>query len=322
MFLAPAIHQSDPPVVRPGAKLECVWTGGKQTEGPAAAPDGAILFCDLTWSAIPGPKAAGHLRRFDPRTGKTTIVRSPSGQANGLKFDAEGRMLTAEGADGGGRRICRTDPKTGETTILADRFMDRPLNSPNDLVLAHDGAIFFSDPRYQGMEPVEQPVQGIYRIAPDGTVTLVVADAVPNGVALSPDERTLYVADYDPGTTNLPRLAPGARPRKRMRLLAYDLLPSGRTKFRAVLADYGDADGADSLNVDSEGRVYAAVQDHARSGVRIYTSEGRQVGEIPTPEIPTNMAFGRGSEAGTLYITAGASLYRISTSARGLEAAR
>ena len=314
MTALPMIYQDA--VVPPGAKLERLFAGGTRTEGPAMGPDGSVYFCDDTWTAIPGPRRAGHVRRFDPKTGRTTVFRSPSGQANGLRFDAEGRLLLAESADGGGRRITRTDMTTGEATILADRFREKPLNSPNDLALARDGAILFSDPRYQGAEPVEQPVQGVYRIAPDGTLSLIVADAVPNGIALSPDERTLYVADLDLGSLDFPRAEPGARLRKRMRLLAYDVLPSGRTRMRAVLADYGtEEEGADSLTTDSAGRIYAAVRAASRPGVRIYSPEGRQVGEIPTPEIPTNMGFAR--DDGMLYITAGSSLYRIRTNARG-----
>src|SRR2546427_4239784 len=121
--------------------------------------------------------------------------------SNGIEFDEQGRMVVAEGAGFGGRRITRTDMKTGKAVILAGLYNGRPFNSPNDLVLDARGRIYFTDPRYSGYEPVEQPVQGVYRIDPDGRVSLVAANAgKPNGIAVSPDQATLYVASLDNGS--------------------------------------------------------------------------------------------------------------------------
>ena len=133
-------------IFAPGARLEKLFEGGHLTEGVAAAPDGTIFFSDITFTTETGMQA-GHIMRFDPKTGKSTVYRSPSGMSNGLKFDAAGRMVAAEGADYGGRRITRTDLGTGKATILAGLFEGRPFNSPNDVTIDQMGRIYFSDPR-------------------------------------------------------------------------------------------------------------------------------------------------------------------------------
>src|SRR5262249_37603851 len=141
--------KSPTPIVPPGAQLEKVFDGGLiLTEGVAVAPDGMVYFSDITFSHISKAKngviEAVHIWKFDPRTGKATIFRSPSGMSNGIKFDAEGNMIVAEGADFGGRRVTRTDMKTGKSYILAALFEGRPLNSPNDIAIDEQGRIYFS----------------------------------------------------------------------------------------------------------------------------------------------------------------------------------
>ena len=173
-------------IFSPGAKLEKVYEGGHLTEGVAAAPDGTIYFSDITFTRETAMQA-GHILRFDPATKKTTVYRSPSGMSNGIKFDAQGRMVVAEGADFGGRRITRTDLSTGKSVILAGLYEGRPFNSPNDITIDRQGRIYFSDPRYLGYEPIEQPVMAVYRIDPDASVHRIITDAgKPNGVAISP----------------------------------------------------------------------------------------------------------------------------------------
>src|SRR5262249_59465095 len=154
---------------------------------------------------------------------KTRICRWPSGMWNGLKFDADGNLLAAEGADFGGRRVTRTDMKTGKSYIIAGLFDDKPFNSPNDLTIDEKGRIYFSDPRYLGHEPIDQPVQAVYRIDPDGSVHRIITDAGKcNGVAVSPDQKTLYVVSNDNGNTGIGRL-PKEEPahKGQMALLAY-----------------------------------------------------------------------------------------------------
>ncbi|MFN0165307.1 MAG: SMP-30/gluconolactonase/LRE family protein [Bryobacteraceae bacterium] len=302
----------DPTVVPAGSRLERLFAGGHLTEGCAVAPDGTVFFSDITFTTQTKMQA-GHIMRFDPKTGKTVVYRSPSGMSNGIKFDAQGRMVVAEGADYGGRRITRTDLKTGKSEIVSGLFEGKPFNSPNDITIDRKGRIYFSDPRYLGHEPISQPLQAVYRIDPDRSVHRVVTDAgKPNGVALSPDEKTLYVVTNDDGTLGFDRLPAGTPTRKgRMELAAYDLAPDGTAKFRRTLVNYAPQDGPDGLVVDAEGDLWVAVRDEKRFGVFVYAPDGKQRAYIPTPERPTNTCFGRGDQSKVLYITSGGSLHRI-----------
>jgi gluconolactonase len=241
--------------------------------------------------------------------------------SNGIKFDARGQMIVAEGADFGGRRITRTDLATGKSVIVAAQFEGRHFNSPNDIAIDLQGRIYFSDPRYLGHEPMEQPVMGVYRIDPDGKVHRIITDAgKPNGVAVSPDQRTLYVVTNDDGLLGFDQLPKGAPARKgRMELSAYDLKPDGTATFRKTLVNYTPEDGPDGLVCDTEGNVYAAVRNEKRFGINVYSPDGKELAYLPTPERPTNVGFGRGAEATTLYITAGGSLYRIKTLKPGYQ---
>jgi gluconolactonase len=325
--LASPLAAADP-IVPPDAKLETVFDRGLVlTEGVAVAPDGMVYFSDITFTHVSRdaktPIEAGHIWRFDPTNGKASIFRSPSGMSNGLKFDANGDLLAAEGADFGGRRVTRTDMKTGKTYIVAGLYDGRPFNSPNDITLDETGRIYFSDPRYLGHEPIEQPVQAVYRIDTDGSVHRIITDAgKPNGVAVSPDQKTLYVVSNDNGTTGIGRLKSMGNmvlePTRKglMALLAYDLSPDGTAKFRKTLVDYAPFDGPDGLVCDKAGNLWVAVRAENRPGIAVYSPEGKEIGFIKT-EIPTNVGFGRGAESKTLYITAGKSLYRMKVNAEG-----
>lgn len=315
----PAIT-GDPTLIALDAKLEKVFGSAFFTEGAAVALDGTVYFSDITFTFRSGMQA-GHIWRYDPASGKTAIFRSPSGMSNGLKFDAQGRLIAAEGADYGGRRLTRTDLKTGKSEIIAGLFEGRPLNSPNDITIDNLGRIYFSDPRYLGHEPVDQPTMAVYRVDPDGSIHRIITDAgKPNGVCISPDQRTLYVVSNDNGTTALDRV-PAETPlhKGRMALLAYDLLPDGTAQFRQVLIDYYPQDGPDGLVVDVEGNIYVAVRDTTRPGIYVYSPKGQELAYIPTPELPTNVAFGRAGESRTLYVTAGGNLYRIKVKKEGYQ---
>ncbi|HSQ55460.1 MAG TPA: SMP-30/gluconolactonase/LRE family protein [Gemmata sp.] len=313
------------PIVPPDGKLELVFDGGLVlTEGVAVAPDGMVYFSDITFTHVSReknqPMEGGHIWKLDPRTKKATIFRSPSGMSNGLKFDAEGNLLAAEGADFGGRRVTRTDMKTGKSYIIAGLFEGKPFNSPNDISIDEKGRIYFSDPRYLGHEAIDQAVQAVYRIDTDGSVHRIITDAgKPNGVAVSPDQKTLYVVSNDNGNTGIGRL-PADAPAKKgsMALMAYDLAPDGSAKFRKTLVDYAPQDGPDGLICDRAGNIYAAIRDLTRPGIYVYSPEGKEVGYIKT-ELPTNVGFGRGEEKNVLYITAGKSLYRIKLNAEGYQ---
>ncbi len=307
------MHSGDTRILPLGAKLKKLFDGAFFTEGGAVAPDGAVYFSDITFT-YQTDMQAGHIWKYDPSTGNTTIFRSPSGMSNGIKFDAEGRMIVAEGADFGGRRVTRTDMVTGKSTIIAGLYDGRPFNSPNDITIDEKGRIFFSDPRYLGHEPVDQPVMGVYRIDTDGSIHRIITDAgKPNGVAISPDQKTLYVVSHDNGLIGLDRIPDGAPVRKgRMALLAYDLAPDGTAAFRKTLVDYYPEFGPDGLVVDVDGNLYVAERSHKRPGIAVRSPEGKELEFIRTaPDLPTNVAFGRGAERKTLYITAGKSLYKI-----------
>ncbi len=307
---------SDTGIIASGAELTELFNRAHFTEGVSVAPDETVYFSDITFTDQTDMHA-GNIWKHDPKTGETTLFRSPSGMSNGTKFDAHGRFVVAEGADFGGRRITRTDMHTGRSEILAGLYNGKPFNSPNDLTIDEQGRIYFTDPRYAGHEPVEQPVFGVYRIDTDRSVHLVVSDAgKPNGVAVSPDQQTLYVISHDNGAmASLPDEVPLRN--GNMALLAYDLAPDGSATFRETLVDYAPNDGPDGMVPDAEGNLYVAVRDEAQQGIHVYSPAGETLAYVRTPDKPTNVAFGRGSTAKTLYITAENCLYSIETTKTG-----
>jgi gluconolactonase len=320
------------PIVPPDAKLEKLFESRVLTEGVSVAMDGMVYFSEITFSHVArdekGAIEAGHIWKFDPATKQTTIFRSPSGMSNGIKFDATGNMIVAEGADYGGRRVTRTDMKSGKTHIIAGLFEGRPFNSPNDITIDEKGRIYFSDPRYLGHEPIDQPVVGVYRIDTDGSIHRIITDAgKANGVCVSPDQKSLYVVSNDNGGTAIDRLsktgasdnpASVSAPLRKglMALMAYDLAPDGTAKFRKTLVDYAPFDGPDGLICDKDGNLYVAVRAENRPGICVYSPEGKELAYIKT-EVPTNVGFARGKDANLLYITAGKSLYRIRLNREG-----
>jgi gluconolactonase len=318
--------RGDASIVDHDAKLERIFTGAVFTEGPAQGPDGALYFSQITPTRRPRergqPFAAGHIWRLDTRTGRATIFRSPSGQANGLEFDAQGRLLIAEGSDSGGRRLVRTDLAAGSSVVLAADFEGRPFNSPNDLVVDALGRIYFTDPRYFGREPVEQPVQGVYRIDTDGTISRISANAgKPNGITISPDQSTLYVSSLDFGANDF---LPGATPTESgaMQLYAFPLHADGTLGDRKVLIDFAPGSAPDGITVDRDGNLYLAVPDDdiTRQGILVVSPAGRELAFIPVPESPTNVKFGRGAGIRTLFITSSESVFRIEVRRHGFHA--
>jgi gluconolactonase len=299
-------------IAAPDARFEQLFGGGFFLESPAVAPDGSVYFSDLTYSSRSGMQA-GHIWRYDPRTGATTIFRSPSGMSNGITFDLKGDMIVAEGADFGGRRITRTEMQTGRSYILAGLYQGRPFNSPNDLTIDQQGRIFFTDPRYLGHEPIEQPVMGIYRIDSDGSVQLVAANVwKPNGIAISPDQKSLYVVtvgDYNANILNPPSVT-GELPSG---VHAYDLLTDGSVRYRKQLVALPVTRWGDGMTVDTDGNLYVAVSSTApaENGVYVFSPEGQQLTKLATPEGAINLDFGRGAEARTLYVACEHGLYRI-----------
>jgi gluconolactonase len=278
------------------AKVEKLWGEGEFTEGPCLGPDGCIYFSDI----------GNRILQFDPSTGKTAVFRDPSGRSNGLKFDSTGRLIACEGANtGGNRRISVTD-KNGKVTTLADKFMGKAFNSPNDLTLDGKGRVYFSDPRYVGDEKRELDHESVFRIDPDGTVTRIIDDvSKPNGIVLSPDQKTLYLAESH------------VAPKGERQLRAYPLKEDGTVGRMKVLYDFGNDRGIDGMTVAADGHIVATAGKGKTAGICFFTPNGKKVGFIPIPEDPSNCCFG-GKDLKTLYITAGKSLYRISLKIAGL----
>jgi gluconolactonase len=315
-------------IVDPDAKLELLFTrtasiSGGLTEGPAVAPDGRIYFSD-----IPVGTDKGMILRFDPRTKKTEVFVADSGKSNGLKFDARGNLIACEGSDHGGRRVARYDTKTSKSETIADRYNGKRFNAPNDLVIDRKGRIYFSDPRYLGDEPRELEHRAVYRIDRNGQVNEVTHEVEkPNGIALSPDERTLYVADHNNGTD---KIDPDAAPPKKgaMKVYAFPLGDDGLVNGpRKTLVDFGDENGCDGMTIDAKGHIYLTARSLKRPGVLVIDPTGKEVAFIPTGPsqpgakepvgLPSNVTFGIGGEKNVLYVTVDKSLYRICLKVEG-----
>ncbi|MCZ4290668.1 SMP-30/gluconolactonase/LRE family protein [Hoeflea alexandrii] len=285
-------------LIHSNARLESLWTGGRWTEGPVYFAAGRYLL----WSDIPNDR----VMRWDETDGSVSVFEQPCRHQNGHTTDPQGRLISCEH---GGRAVSRIE-HDGSRTVLADRFDGRKLNSPNDVVVKSDGSIWFSDPTY-GIDsdyeghaaPSEIGASQVYRIAPDGTVSGVVSDLVqPNGLAFSPDEAFLYVADT--GRTHVADCAPKIR--------RYPVATGGAslgagTNF--VLSDSGLFDG---FRVDVSGNIWSSAGD----GVHCYSPDGDLLGKILVPEVVSNVCF-FGANRNRLAICATTSVYSIYVRTRG-----
>ncbi len=295
-------------LIAPGAVIEKLADGFTWSEGPVWIADGGyLLFSDVPrnrihrWSPTDGISIFMEPSGFDGT--ESSGFREPG--SNGLIVGPAGSILMA---DHGNRAIAQVDLATRRKILLATHYDGKRFNSPNDLVRARNGAIFFTDPPYglEGMNasPLkEQPHNGVYRLDPDGAVALLAADLTfPNGVALSPDERTLYVPVSDP---------------ERAVVMAYDLSPAGGVSNGRVLKDFtamvGDAHPGlpDGLAIDAAGHLFVT----GPGGVHVLTPDGRSLGRIDTGGAAANCKFG--GDGRTLYITAGANLARVRTLTQG-----
>jgi gluconolactonase len=293
-------------IVPPGATIERVATGFLFTEGPVWVRDGRyLLFSDPNDNLI---------YRWSPERG-VSIFRTHSGYAgldvgrygqpgsNGLALDPEGRVTIDQHGE---RRVVRLE-RNGVVTVLADRYQGKRLNSPNDLVYARDGTLYFTDPPFglpQGFDDParELPFSGVYRLR-RGELTLVTSElAGPNGIALAPDESALYVGNWDP---------------RRKVVMRYPLRAGGTTGEGEVFADLTREPGEDAIDgveVDRAGNVYVS----GPGGLWIFSAAGTHLGTIVPPEHPHNLAFGD-DDGKTLYLAAQTSVYRLRL---GVEGAR
>lgn len=272
-----------------------IASGFMYAEGPLWRPDGYLLFADSPRNRI---------HRWDPKVG-LALLREPSGNATALAFDHEGRLLATEHAN---RRISRTE-KDGSVVTLVDRYDGKRLNSPNDMAVSRAGAVFFTDPPYglaNQVEGKELDFQGVYRFDRNGRLLLLVRDMPrPNGIGLSPDERTLYVTDSETAELRAYALAADGTP-GRMRVLAQ--LKPWKSGVVGV---------ADGLTLDVQGRVYVA----GPGGVWVFDANGGRLGVIATPEPPAACAFGD-PDGRALYITARTRVYKVEMRVAGLTTMR
>ena len=275
-------------ILVPNTPVEKVAGGFKFTEGPVWHPDGFLLFSDIPANTI-----------YKWQSGqKPSIFRHPSGNANGNVLDRLGRLITAEHSN---RRISLTE-KDGQIVTLASHYQGKRLNSPNDLVVKSDGSIYFTDPPY-GIKSEQEELNfyGVYRLASDGRLTLLIDDFIrPNGIVFSPDEKKLYVNDSKKG-----------------HIRVFDVKDNGMLengKLFAVLKSPNRKGAADGMKVDIRGNVYST----GPGGVWIFSPNADLLGIIELPEAPANLAWGD-SDYQTLYITARKSLYRIPLKIEGMR---
>ena len=261
------------------------------SEGPAYYPDGRLFFTDIAnnkivvLDAFTPPGTVGRIQK---------IFRMPSGRANGLAIDREGRLLACEGADvGGNRRVTRRE-EDGTITVLASEYLGRPLNSPNDLTLDQKGRIYFTDPRYGDRGDLAMAVEGVYRIDADGELTRIIDHLErPNGIGVSPDQKTLYVVD-----NNQEEGGSG-------KIWAYPLAGDGSVGTARVLYDFRTGRAGDGICLDKSGSVYvtAGLNVPAPAGVYVLSPEGGLLEFLHVPEdVVTNCTFG-GPDGRTLFIT-------------------
>ena len=293
-------------LITPGAVVEKVSEGFQFIEGPVwvgSADDGSLLFSD-----IPGDR----VYEWSEREGSSVFLdpvflpdleTNGQGGSNGLTVDSQGRVVLCEH---GNRRIARIEPD-GTRITLADRYDGMRLNSPNDIVYHSSGATFFTDPPYglASPEAAELDWNGIYRLDADGTLTLVAdGQTRPNGIGLSPDEQTLYVANSD------------QEARIWMAYPVNDDLTLGEGRVLLDLTDSEETGVPDGFAVDTAGNLWAS----GPGGIVVISPDGEQLGTVRPDEQPANAAFG--NDGHTLYMTARTSLYRVRTDVAGLMPGR
>ena len=308
----------DSRIVSAGATLETLWEDGGFTEGAAAGPDGCVYFSDFAQPFESGP---ARVMKFDPKLKKITVHCPDSGMGNGLMFTRDGKLIGCCASPLGGHRAIVEFLPDGKVKPIVSTFEGKRFNSPNDLDIDRKGRIYFSDPKYVGPEKLELDSFNLFRLDPDGTLQIATqAVDKPNGVMLSPDQKTLYVAETDNGSATADLDKEPATP-GRMTLNAFVVNDDGSLGAKTVLHNFGSETGIDGMTVDEEGHIYAAVRSQSRFGIVVFDPFGHELAYIQTPVLPTNCVFGRNDHQKTLYITAGSGLYRITLGIPGHHAA-
>jgi gluconolactonase len=281
-------------------------------EGPAFDGDGNLFFSDIV---------SNRIYRMTP-DGALSIFRADSGRTNGNTFDAHGHLISCEGAEfgiGGRRRLVRTDQATGHIQVLTERYQGKRYNSPNDVVVDIQGRIWFTDPFYgEDRRALELDAEAVYRIDADGSISRVLSQPQierPNGLAITPDSRTLYIIDSHTRTG-------GNR-----KVWSFTVAEDGALSSQRLVFDFGRGRGGDGMRLDENGNLWVAAGIlHPRhegetaevpAGVYVITPHGELLGRIPIPEdLCTNLTFG-GPGRRTLYVTAGKSIFKIPLAVSG-----
>lgn len=281
------------------ARVERLWTGARWSEGPAWFAAGRYLV----WSDIPNNR----MLRWDETNGQVSVFRQPSNNSNGNTVDLQGRLVSCEHLT---RRVTRTE-HDGSIGVLADNFNGLPLNSPNDVVVRSDGSIWFTDPSYgiltdyEGDRATPQLPCQVYRIDNDGSISVVADDfEKPNGLAFSPDESLLYVAD-----TGATHKQDGPRHIRRFAVSADGTTLTGGELFAECTAGLFDG-----FRCDTQGRIWTSAED----GVHCYNPQGLLIGKIRLPEIVSNVTFG-GAKRNRLFICGTSSLYAVYVTVNGCK---
>jgi gluconolactonase len=306
----PAIKILDPSFARyriAQATVERLATGMRFSEGPVWFGDARCVL----WSDIPNNR----IMRWDEETGRVGVFRKPSNYANGNTRDRQGRLVTCEHD---ARRVTRTE-YDGTITVLIDKFDGKPLNSPNDVVVKSDGAIWFSDPlfgilgNYLGHLARPELPTNVYRLDPrSGQATVVVGDFVPNGLCFSPDEKKLYIVE----SSAFPRV-----------IRVYDVVDDGtRLANGKAFVTCEPTEGPDGFRCDIDGNLWcgwsslpsppAPIPSTEADGVMVFNPEGKRIGSISLPERSANLCWG-GVKRNRLFIAASHSLYAVYVNTQG-----
>jgi gluconolactonase len=302
-----------PGLVAPGTIAEAAGTVCF-LEGPAVDADNNVFFSDIAGNRIMKMNAKGTI----------SVWRADSGRTNGNTFDAQGRLISCEGNEQGigRRRVVRTDMKTGKITVLTDKYEGKRYNSPNDVCVDAKGRVWFTDPYYgTDLASLEMKVDGVYRIdflSAGAEVTRVLTQKHidrPNGIAVTPDAKTLYVVDSHP------------KPGGNRKIWAFAIADDGSLAKQRLVYDFGKGRGGDGMRLDMKGNLWVAAGISVKRGpgetlanppgVYVISPKGKLLGFIPIPEnLITNLAFG-GPERKTLFVTAGKTVYRVPVNVSG-----
>ncbi len=284
----------------PLASVEQLATGYRWAEGPVYFGDQRCLI----WSDIPNDR----MMRWDEQTGAVSVFRTPCNHGNGNTRDRQGRLITCEHS---GRRVTRTE-YDGSITVLCNNYNGKRLNSPNDVVVARDGAIWFTDPLFgllgynEGIKGESETPQAVYRLDPHTMQPSLVADGLqgPNGLAFSPDETIMYI------------VASREEPRK---LLAFDVVDGSKLARGRVFIDSGPGGTPDGFRLDVDGNLWCGwgMGTAALDGVRVFNPAGEPIGHIALPERCANVCFG-GRWRNRLFMAASHSLYSLIVNTQGV----